>query len=45
VRLFDQQLGAHLETDAGIHRVLSTSAIAAPAFVGAALGDTRRASF
>jgi Trk K+ transport system NAD-binding subunit len=45
VRLFDQQLGAHLEKGAGIHRALSTSALAAPAFVGAALGDTARGSF
>jgi voltage-gated potassium channel Kch len=45
VRLFDQQLGAHLETHVGVHRVFSTSAIAAPAFVGAALGDRVRGTF
>jgi voltage-gated potassium channel Kch len=45
VRLFDLELGAHLEQDAGIQRALSTSALAAPAFVGAALGNTTRGSF
>lgn len=45
-RLYDQQqLGAHLESAAGIDRVLSTSALAAPAFVGAALGDGIRGAF
>jgi voltage-gated potassium channel Kch len=45
VRLFDQQLGAHLETTVGVHRVFSTSALAAPAFVGAVLGDGVRGTF
>jgi Trk K+ transport system NAD-binding subunit len=45
VRLFDQQLGAHLEKGGSVDRALSTSALAAPAFVGAALGDSLRGSF
>jgi voltage-gated potassium channel Kch len=45
VRLFDQQLGAHLEKTIGVHHVFSTSAIAAPAFVGAALGERVRGTF
>jgi Trk K+ transport system NAD-binding subunit len=45
VRLFDQALGAHLEASAGIARALSSTALAAPAFVAAALGERMRGSF
>jgi len=40
LRLFDQDLGSQLEASLGIRQVFSTSAIAAPAFVASALGDS-----
>jgi len=40
VRLFDQDLGTQLEEALGLERTFSTSALAAPAFVAAALGRT-----
>jgi len=45
VRLFDQKLAAHFEHSARINRALSTSALAAPAFVAAALGSAVRGAF
>lgn len=45
VRLFDQELAGHLEQSAQISRVLSTSALAAPAFAAAAWGATVRGAF
>lgn len=45
VRLFDQELGAHLEKSAQITRALSSSALAAPVFVAAAMGAHVRGSF
>lgn len=45
VRLFDQNLGARLEESLGIHRALAMSAISAPAFASAALGERIRGSF
>ena len=44
-RLFDQALAAHLEQAVPINRVLSTSALAAPAFAAATLGGAVRGSF
>ena len=44
VRLFDQALAGHLEKSIRIHRALSASALAAPAFVAAASGATVRGS-
>jgi Trk K+ transport system NAD-binding subunit len=44
-RLFDQTLATHLEESVHIDRVLSTSALAAPAFAAATLGDTARGLF
>src|SRR5271157_3101072 len=38
LRVFDRQLGSRLEKSFGFRHVWSTSAIAAPWFVGAALG-------
>ena len=40
VRLFDQSLAAHLEKSIRINRALSATALAAPAFAAAALGET-----
>ena len=45
VRIFDQRLAAHLETRMQISRALSTSALAAPAFVAAALGGAVHGAF
>ena len=44
-RLFDQDLGQRLEESVGIHRTLAMSALAAPAFATAALGERIRGSF
>jgi Trk K+ transport system NAD-binding subunit len=44
-RVFDQKLAMHLEESVEIDRVLSASALAAPAFVAAALGATVRGAF
>lgn len=44
-RLFDQELGQRLEDSIGIHRTLAMSALAAPAFATAALGERIRGSF
>ena len=44
-RLFDQALAAHLKKAVPIDRVLSTSALAAPAFAAATLGGVVRGSF
>ncbi len=45
VRLFDQTLAQELEATHGVRRALSVSALAAPAFAGAALGESVLASF
>jgi len=45
VRIFDQKLAAHLETTMQINRALSTSALAVPAFVAAALGGPGHGTF
>ncbi len=45
LRLFDRELASHLEKTMGIHKALSTSAIAAPAFVAAASGGRIVGSF
>jgi Trk K+ transport system NAD-binding subunit len=42
VRLFDQDLAAHLRTVLGIRQGYSTSALAAPSFVAAVRGDNVR---
>jgi Trk K+ transport system NAD-binding subunit len=39
VRLFDEALAAHLKAAIGVRAAFSASALAAPAFVAAALGD------
>lgn len=39
IRLFDQEVGVHLERTLGVRRTVSTSALAVPGFVGSALGD------
>ncbi|HQQ76922.1 MAG TPA: NAD-binding protein, partial [Thermoanaerobaculia bacterium] len=44
-RLFDQNLAQQLEATHGVRRALSVSALAAPAFAGAALGESILASF
>ena len=44
-RLFDQNLAQQLEASHGVRRALSVSALAAPAFAGAALGESVLASF
>ncbi|MEO8587177.1 MAG: NAD-binding protein [Acidobacteriota bacterium] len=44
-RLFDQNLAYQLESSHGVRRALSVSALAAPAFAGAALGESVLASF
>jgi Trk K+ transport system NAD-binding subunit len=44
-RLFDQNLAQQLEATHGVRRALSVSALAAPAFAGAALGESVLASF
>lgn len=44
VRLFDQALAGHLEKSVKIHRALSASALAAPAFVAAVSGAAMRGS-
>jgi len=45
LRVFDRELGARLERGFGFRQVWSTAAIAAPWFVGAALGLTILSSF
>jgi Trk K+ transport system NAD-binding subunit len=45
VRIFDQKLAAHLESTMRINRALSTSALAAPAFVAAASGGSVHGAF
>ncbi|MEI8289184.1 MAG: NAD-binding protein [Verrucomicrobiota bacterium] len=45
MRMFDQELADHLEPALGIDRVFSTSALAAPGFVAAALGEATHGSF
>jgi Trk K+ transport system NAD-binding subunit len=45
VRLFDQSLASQLETTFELRRVLGLSALAAPSFAAAALGDAVLASF
>jgi Trk K+ transport system NAD-binding subunit len=45
VRLFDQDLAAHLRAALGIRQGYSASALAAPAFVAAALGDAVLSTF
>jgi len=45
VRIFDQELAAHLETTMQINRALSTSALAVPAFAAAALGGSVHGAF
>jgi Trk K+ transport system NAD-binding subunit len=45
LRVFDRELGARLERGFGFRQVWSTAAIAAPWFVGAALGLTVLSSF
>lgn len=44
-RLYDQNLAQQLEATHGVRRALSVSALAAPAFAGAALGESVLASF
>jgi Trk K+ transport system NAD-binding subunit len=44
-RLFDRELAGHLEGTTGIDRLLSASALAAPAFLAAALGGGTLGSF
>ena len=45
MRMFDQELADHLEKTLGIDRIFSTSALAAPGFVAAALGENTHGSF
>ncbi|HKV13353.1 MAG TPA: NAD(P)-binding protein [Thermoanaerobaculia bacterium] len=45
LRLFDQRLAHQLETSLEVHRALGTSALAAPSFTAAALGDAVLAGF
>jgi hypothetical protein len=45
VRLFDQQLARHLERSFEIRRALGVSAVAAPTFAAAALGERWVGSF
>jgi Trk K+ transport system NAD-binding subunit len=45
VRIFDQELGAHLRSALGIRQGYSSSALAAPAFVAAASGDKVAVAF
>ena len=45
VRMFDQDMAAHLEQSGQVQRALSASALAAPAFVAAALGASVCGSF
>lgn len=45
VRLFDQDLAGHLRAALGIRQGYSASALAAPAFVAAALGDAVLSTF
>lgn len=45
VRLFDQELATHFEKTARFTRAMSTSALAAPAFMAASLGDSVRGTF
>ena len=45
IRMFDQELAAHLEKSIKINRALSASSLAAPEIVAAALGDTVRGIF
>ena len=45
VRLFDQNLAEQLEARHDVRRALSVSALVAPAFAGAALGETVLGSF
>lgn len=45
LRLFDQRLALQLETSLEVHRALGTSALAAPSFTAAALGDAVLAGF
>jgi len=45
VRLFDQDLASHLRASLGIRQGYSASALAAPAFVAAALRDTVLSTF
>jgi Trk K+ transport system NAD-binding subunit len=44
-RLFDQDLAKRLEQTLGLRRGISASALAAPAFVAASMGDTIRTIF
>jgi voltage-gated potassium channel Kch len=44
-RIFDQNLAQQLEAGHGVRRALSVSGLAAPAFAGAALGESVLASF
>lgn len=45
VRLFDLALAGHLEKSIQVRRVLSTSALAAPQFVAAAIGQSAQCAF
>jgi Trk K+ transport system NAD-binding subunit len=45
VRLFDQDLASHLRETIGVRAAFSASALSAPAFVAAALGDSTVTSF
>ncbi|MGA2253703.1 MAG: NAD-binding protein [Thermoguttaceae bacterium] len=45
IRMFDQNLAAHLEETTQVHRALSTSALAVPAFTAAALGGPIQGAF
>jgi Trk K+ transport system NAD-binding subunit len=45
IRLFDQELARQLETSLEIRRALGMSALAAPSFTAAALGEAMLASF
>ncbi|MCC6124956.1 MAG: NAD-binding protein [Pirellulales bacterium] len=45
IRSFDQDLAVHLEKSVHIRRALSASALAAPGFLAAALGDAVQCSF
>ncbi len=45
VRLFDQELARQLETALDVRRALGMSALAAPSFAAAAMGDSFLASF
>jgi Trk K+ transport system NAD-binding subunit len=44
IRLFDQELARQLESSLAIHRALGMSALAAPSFTAAALGEAMLAS-